>query len=725
MTHPDADALTPPAGRSLLELVGLSGLTITQPLLATFGDSPDFFVFRQASADDIVMFALVIATVPGLLAWLLSQAVGLVSRRGRGIVHHLALGTFAALGLLQITARSDMSLRIGIPLAVAAGLALVFGRLLWGGLRSWLQWLAPAPVLFVVLFLFVAPVSSLVSGTEVDPAELGTFGSGDPPPVVVMVFDEWPLSSIVRTDGTIDEQLAPNVARLAGSATWYRDTTTVANITNFAVPAILTGNRPEPGDRADASSQPENLFTLLAGNYDLAVKESLTRLCPESLCTDGDGGPSAGDRATQLGDLLGEARGVFTDRLTPGAAGVLVTDAYVEPEGAVLEAEGDGGSLDLAELLAPRPERLDSFLEGMEADEDPTVHYVHVLGPHTPHRHTPSGVRYSGDSTLRLISMPDGSPGSDLRRDVAWPAKLDRQRLLLEVAHVDRLIGDVLDELEEAGLYDDALVVLTSDHGIGFEPGASARGLGDRAVERSIEADLLWVPLLIKAPGQTRGAVDDVPASTIDILPTMAGHLGIDLPWEVDGRDLNDGGAGRAPGEEEATREFVRIAGSSFAVFDLDPPVAIRAEQAEVFARGTDAHLDGTGEDRWWRVGPRPDLVGARVDDLAIGSVSAARHELDEPEAYEDVDIASGDAPLLIAGRIEGDGAARPDERPVAVLVGDVVAAVVPTYDDGTGPGRFAAMLAPQFFEETDGAVRIADVVEQNGEAVLRFIPGS
>jgi hypothetical protein len=61
----------------------------------------------------------------------------------------------------------------------------------------------------------------------------------------------------------------------------------------------------------------------------------------------------------------------------------------------------------------------------------------------------------------------------------------------------------------------------------------------------------------------------------------------------------------------------------------------------------------------------------------------------------------------------------------VAVLVGDVVAAVVPTYDDGTGPGRFAAMLAPRFFDGTDGAVRLADVVEQNGETVLRLIPES
>jgi hypothetical protein len=219
--------------------------------------------------------------------------------------------------------------------------------------------------------------------------------------------------------------------------------------------------------------------------------------------------------------------------------------------------------------------------------------------------------------------------------------------------------------------------------------------------------------------------VSDVEARTVDILPTMAGHLGIDLPWEVDGRDLNgdEGGSGSAAGQEP--REFVRIAGSSFAVFDLEPAVVIRAEQAEVFARGTDAHLAGSGDDRWWKVGPRPDLVGVRVGDLQLGSASDARHRLDEPDAYADVELASGEAPLLISGHIESDGALRPGRSPVAVLVGDVVAAVAPTYDDGTGPGRFAAVLAPRFFDGTYGAVRLADVVEQNGETVLRLIPES
>ena len=716
----DRAALSPTRGRSLLELIGLSGLTITQPVLATFGESPDFFVFRQSSPGDIVTFALVIAVVPGLVAWIVSTAVGLANRVSGGIVHHVSLGLFAAVGVLQVTSGADISLTLGVPLAVLVGLAFVLLRLRWVAMRSWLQWLAPAPLLFAALFLFATPINNLVSGTDVDPAELGTFASGDPPPIVVMVFDEWPLSSIVRTDGTIDEQVAPNVARLADTATWYRDTTTAANMTNFAVPAILTGNIPQLGDRADAASQPENLFTLLADTYDLEVKESLTRLCPDSLCTATESGQSPADRATQLSGLIREARGLFVDRLTPGPPDVLVTDAYVEPEQAVQEAEVDDGTFNLDELLAPRPERLDDFIKGFEAGEQPTVHYVHVLGPHTPHRHSPAGIRYPSDSSIRRITAPDGSPGSDLRADISWPAELDRQRLLLEVGYIDQLIGDVLDELEQTGLLDDAMIVLTSDHGLGFEPGAQARGLGDHRVERSVEADLLFVPLIIKAPGQRTGAVSDDQASTIDILPTMAGHLGIDLPWEVDGRDLSDP---PEPGRAPAPREFVRVKGSAFAVFDLDEPVPVRAAADEVYERGTDAHLGGSGEKRWWAIGPRPELVGAQVAELTLGAVSTDRHRLDDPEAYVDVDLSSGEAPLLITGRIERDEEPRRGRRPVAILVGETVAAVVPTYHDGDSPGRFAAMLAPELFESDNSRVRVGELDGRDPVTTLRLMP--
>ena len=46
------------------------------------------------------------------------------------------------------------------------------------------------------------------------------------------------------------------------------------------------------------------------------------------------------------------------------------------------------------------------------------------------------------------------------------------------------------------------------------------------------------VPLFIKAPHQSSGIVETTPARTIDVLPTVAEHLGIELPWQHQGQPL-------------------------------------------------------------------------------------------------------------------------------------------------------------------------------------------
>ena len=94
------------------------------------------------------------------------------------------------------------------------------------------------------------------------------------------------MQTILNRDGHIDPELYPNFAALAADGVWYRNTTTAANYTTYAVPANLTGRVPEDNRSAVASEHPENLFTMLAGQFDLDVIETVTKLCPTSLCDD-------------------------------------------------------------------------------------------------------------------------------------------------------------------------------------------------------------------------------------------------------------------------------------------------------------------------------------------------------------------------------------------------------------------------------------------------------
>ena len=66
-------------------------------------------------------------------------------------------------------------------------------------------------------------------------------------PVVMVVFDELPLTSLLDGRGRIDRFRYPNFAALAGDSTWYANATTVSDSTKLAIPSILDGRLPKVG----------------------------------------------------------------------------------------------------------------------------------------------------------------------------------------------------------------------------------------------------------------------------------------------------------------------------------------------------------------------------------------------------------------------------------------------------------------------------------------------
>src|SRR3954469_24811309 len=79
-------------------------------------------------------------------------------------------------------------------------------------------------------------------------------------PVVLVVFDAFRVTLLEDADGNIDATRFPNIAALAGQATWYRNATTAHENTIFSVPAILDGRAPQPGTHPTLDSHPNNLF---------------------------------------------------------------------------------------------------------------------------------------------------------------------------------------------------------------------------------------------------------------------------------------------------------------------------------------------------------------------------------------------------------------------------------------------------------------------------------
>jgi hypothetical protein len=115
-------------------------------------------------------------------------------------------------------------------------------------------------------------------------AEVSTANVRPGASVVMVVFDEFPVTSLLGRDGRVDRVRYPNFATLAARSTWYSHATTVFDFTTHAVPAILDGRRPRKGSLPTLAQHPRNLFTLLGRSYRLNVSEEATHLCPRSLC---------------------------------------------------------------------------------------------------------------------------------------------------------------------------------------------------------------------------------------------------------------------------------------------------------------------------------------------------------------------------------------------------------------------------------------------------------
>ena len=96
---------------------------------------------------------------------------------------------------------------------------------------------------------------------------------------------------------------------------------------------------------------------------------------------------------------------------------------------------------------------------------------------------------------------------------------------------VDTHIGTVLDTLEECGLYDDTLVVFTSDHG-------DMMGGHQLLAKCLMFEEAVRVPLLIRLPGQRQGKHIGGPVSQIDIVPTLLDLLGQEIPEHLQGESL-------------------------------------------------------------------------------------------------------------------------------------------------------------------------------------------
>jgi hypothetical protein len=689
--------------RAFLELFVLCGFAITQPVLDVTGRSPEFFLFNRASRADILLLAAAVTLLPATAAWAGEVLVGLLGPPARRAAH---LGLVA--GLLTVTAvevaKKVLPVRGG-PLAVLAlvtGLVATWLLTTRPALQLWLRYLAPAPLVFVLVFALASPAASLVRPQAEPPVPTNSAGTSGRrmPPVVMLFFDEFPLPSLLDRHGRIDARMYPNFARLAGDATWYRNASAVNWYTPYAVPSMLTGRYPARGVAPIYTQYPENLFTLLARTHDLKVSESVTQLCPPRLCESTAGG---GGQGTGFGVLAKDVAEIWTRIALP-------YDTQPDPDAQFVE-ETAGSNPDAPEpksgkvkpgfrfdqINVNQPSRFTEFLDGFDATERPSFHFVHLLLPHTPWRYLPSGRQYPYPSKgfgRAKLSTWGAEP---------WPVIVSHQRHLLQVAFSDRLIGQMVERLKQVGLYDEALIVVTADHGGSFTPGRHAR-----IPAKDTAHETAWVPLFVKQPGQTAGKITDRDWEHVDLVPTVADALGIEVPWRVDGIS--------ALGSQTRTRTaktFYVHPGRRGRTL-LDGP----SNLARALRGVTDRLLrPQDGPIGLYRIGRYGRLVGKPTRAIQLASPSPLQATITPPTDLRTIDPSSGTVPAMVTGKL--DGATTVRGPAIAVAVNGTIGGVSEVYPTDGVPS-FAAMVPDFLFRQGGNRIELFEVEFSAGTPRLR-----
>ncbi len=180
-------------------------------------------------------------------------------------------------------------------------------------------------------------------------------------------------------------------------------------------------------------------------------------------------------------------------------------------------------------------DRFEAWLQARGQAEEPFFAFVGFPDPHHPF--TPPAEILAEFEDARTLApydpegawwraLPDAADVGGRGIGHLEPAQRRHfRRATNAMVHlIDRAVGRIVASLQRRGLWENTVVVFTSDHG---------DFLGDHGLlyKREVGCDsLLHVPLILRAPGAELPATIDLPVSNVDVTPTLAALCGVETP---------------------------------------------------------------------------------------------------------------------------------------------------------------------------------------------------
>ncbi|MEW6658123.1 MAG: sulfatase [Thermodesulfobacteriota bacterium] len=180
----------------------------------------------------------------------------------------------------------------------------------------------------------------------------------------------------------------------------------------------------------------------------------------------------------------------------------------------------------------PRPETSFSMAKELIGQlKPPFFLWIHIYPPHLPYISNPDFLY-----TILPEKVFDKRPSYERLPvyDVKDQSNIDKllMRYAEHISYADAECGKFLASLKESGVFDQTILIVSSDHGEMFERGFWSHG------GPYLYQPLIHVPLILHLPGQTQGLRVGANVSHEDIAPSILDFLGVKPPDWMDGKSF-------------------------------------------------------------------------------------------------------------------------------------------------------------------------------------------
>ncbi|WP_435079433.1 sulfatase [Halococcus sp. AFM35] len=321
----------------------------------------------------------------------------------------------------------------------------------------------------------------------------------------VLVF----ISDALRADHLscygYERDTTPNIDMFAARHTRYENAFTPSTWTRSVAPSLLTGTYPS----IHGVNTLDDFFTSDLPRWPEVLRENGYRTVGISAIGNVSSGIGFDRGFDRFIDLYKD------ESLTSHRAESTASDELLEHESGRVTFPTSRQVIDRFETKV------------LEQDgEEPFFTFLWTIDPHDPYQ-PPDGFEEYVDAEY---DGPIDGTRESLRRA---SSENDFQRLIdlydSEIRHTDHAFRNLLNRLEQHGVFDNTMVIFAGDHGEAF--GDHEGNVGHSHVPYE---ELMRIPIIIRYPDdQPKWDGDDELVSLIDLMPTTLDYLGIDNPLEM------------------------------------------------------------------------------------------------------------------------------------------------------------------------------------------------